>query len=73
MIKGRGGGLCNLQQAVAPPTEIDAAIETDNRKSSRRREDGKMLGDLADVIKKLRADPEGVERCSEGFSQKEDR
>ena len=57
VVKGRPR---NLQEAIAHATEVDAVMETDNRKSSQRTRDVRGLGsgedDLAEELKKLQAD-----------------
>lgn len=59
VIKGRPR---NLQEAVAHATEVDAVIEAESRKTSRRRGDVRMVGsekeDLRDEMEKLKKDLE---------------
>ena len=59
VIKGRPR---NLQEAVAHATEVTAVMEAENRKSSRRRGDVRMVeparDDLHDVVEQLRKDLE---------------
>ena len=54
-LQGIKGRPCNLQEAVAHATEVDEIREADNRKSSQRRSDIRMLGsvenDLGEVTK----------------------
>ena len=57
VIKGRPR---NLQEAVAHATEVDAVMEAESRKSSRKRGDVRMVGsvetDLGEEIRKLKSD-----------------
>ena len=57
VIKGRPR---NLQEAVAHATEVDAVMEAESRKSSRKRGDVRMVEsvetDLVEEIKKLKSD-----------------
>ena len=59
VIKGRPR---NLQEAVAHATEVDAVMEAENRKTSRRRGDVRMVGtkeeDLLEEVTKLKKDLE---------------
>ena len=59
VIKGRPR---NLQEAVAHATEVDAVVEAESRKTSRRRGDVRMVGadeaDLQGEMKQLRLDLE---------------
>jgi len=57
VIKGRPR---NLQEAVAHATEVDAVLEAESRRTSRRRGDVRMVGapddDLREEVKKLKLD-----------------
>jgi len=61
VIKGRPR---NLQEAVAHATEVDAVMEAENRRVTRRKGDVRMVGvpedDLKEEVKKLKNDLEEV-------------